>query len=113
MGDENSKNPNTQGSKVYRNSIIKRLDIEGVGVDSQASEESKVNAHVDDLPKDFAKTDFTADGSPKSSPEIEHMTQKHSFSHDINQEDMKTSTLKGSLKMSVDDTAKGHNESAY
>jgi hypothetical protein len=105
---------NKQGHKGYVDFVLSKLDKEGVGVDSQAGEESKVNAHVDDVAKDFTKgTDFTADGYPKGNPEIEHMTQKHSFSHDIDQEEMKTSTLKGSLKMSVDDTAKGHNEKAY
>jgi hypothetical protein len=109
MGDENSKNPDKGGSKTYRDYIISQLDKEGVGVDSQASQEGKVNDHVDDLPKDFAKLDSPMDGT-KSNPEIEHMPQKHSFSHSFDSETLDQGTKVRGMPKGVaktDDTAKG------
>jgi hypothetical protein len=65
----------------------------------------------------FGKSDNVADASVKSSPIIEHLhtASKHSFSHAIPDSAtvQGTKTKKMDLQQKVDDTAKGHNESAY
>jgi hypothetical protein len=109
MGDSNSKNPNTQGKKVYDDYIIKQLNQDFVETKFPSEDETKVLDATNAFTKDMAKTDNVADATVKSSPEIEHLhtASKHSFKHEIDEGAIRRNE-KMKLNQKVDDVASGN-----
>jgi hypothetical protein len=116
MSESDNKAHNKGGSKTYRDYIISQLDKDFETETFPASDEEIVSKATESYTKDMAKLDEPASGT-KGNPEIEHLhtASKHSFSHAIPESAtvQGTKTKKMDLQQKVDDTAKGHNESAY
>jgi hypothetical protein len=107
MSEKLNKAKNNKGAKGYRDFIISQLDKDFTEETFPASDNSIVENATNSFTKDFAKTDFTADGSPKSSPEISHLAsgQKHSFSHEVDEDYIRKNKGMAKLQQKVDSPA--------
>ena len=81
MGNAKSKNPNTQGSKVYRDSVIGQISGEGEGCVFTSADNSRVESTVDDVAKDFAGPSYTPDAKGDATMPKFESGKRHSFEH--------------------------------
>lgn len=108
MGDENSANPNTGGIKQYRDSIIRRISDETIKTDKLTNQFPEITEDAKDLESsEFAgQTDDVTVGSD-ANPQIAHTSDlPHSFSHDIDEQEIRANKGMGKVGK-TDDTAKG------
>ena len=109
MGDENSKNPNTVGSKGYRDSIIRKVSDDDKDTVFTSENESNAEKAIDDVASDESFVEVAkgkiAPTLNAGNPDIEKFTegQRHSFEHPAMAN--KDETLKDALSMQVDKPA--------
>lgn len=81
MGNAKSKNPNTQGLKVYKDSILNKITDDDADTIFTSTDNSKVKSRIDDVAKDFMIEFKNYAPDAKGNPNFEKFEsgKRHSF----------------------------------